>query len=101
MWVGSPEDTRNGDCARRGSPALELVQRLAETIASAEIRLELQLQKVLVDITAAEDLGAALTERAVLAEGRANEAENWLSRLHAKLEEVFRSAKRVSTRAQV
>jgi hypothetical protein len=82
---------RDGDLARRGNSALELVQRLAKAIASAEAHREQQLQKALADISAAEDLSDALAERATQAEGRANEAEKWLMRLHAKLEEQLAS----------
>jgi hypothetical protein len=82
---------RDSDLARRGSSALELVQRLAKTIASTEIHHEQRLEKVMADLTAAEDLGAALAERATQAEGHANEAEKWLRRLHAKLEEQLSS----------
>jgi len=82
---------RDSDLARRGSSALELVQRFAKIIASAEAHREQQLQKALADISAAEDLSAALAERITQAEGRANEAEKWLRRLHAKLEEQLAS----------
>ena len=91
MGMESLEIVRDSDVARRGSSALELLQRVAQTIASAEIRFEQQLQKTLDDIKTAEDLGSALAERATQAEGRANEAEKWLRRLHAKLEDQLAS----------
>jgi len=99
MQVQSLELARNTDLATRGSSAIELVQRVAETIASAEARLEQLLQKALAEVSAADDLGTALTERASKAEKRADEAEKWLRRLHAKLEEEFASANQVLARA--
>ena len=98
METASLEIIRGNHVAGRGSSALELVQRLAKTLASAEIQLEQQLQKALADLTAAEDRGSALTLRASEAEERADEAEQWLSRLHVRLEEEFVSANRVLAR---
>ena len=91
MGMESLEIVCDSDVARHGSSALELLQRVAQTIASTEIRFEQQLQKTLADIKAAEDLATALAERANQAEGRAKEAEKWLRRLHAKLEEQLAS----------
>jgi len=93
------EVARVSDLARRGNSALELVQRFVMTAASTEAHLEKQLQKALADVTAANDLITALTERTSQAEERADEAEKWLRRLHARLEEEFGSAKRVLAEA--
>jgi len=99
MGMEALEIVRDTDLAGRGSSALELVQRLAKTIASREAHVEQQLQKALADVTAAEEIGCALTERASRAEEQANEAEQWLRRLHSRLEEEFASAKRILARA--
>ena len=93
------EICHDSELARRGNSALDLVQRLAATIASTQARHEQQLQKALADVTAAENLGAVLSERACRAEERADEAEQWLRRLHSRLQEEFASAKQVSMRA--
>ena len=84
---------RSRDPVLGGNTALELVQRLAQTIASAEIYRELQLQKVLADIKMAEEQTAALQERTALAERRGNEAEYWLTRVYAKLEQELGPAR--------
>ena len=60
MGMESLEIARDSDAARRGGSALELVQRLAKTIASTEAHLEQQLQKALADVTAAKKIYAKI-----------------------------------------
>jgi hypothetical protein len=82
------------DVGKRGSAALALVQQLADTIAACESQFEQELQNALAQLTAAEDRNVTLARRAAQAEQTADEAENWLRRLHQKLQEEFASAKR-------
>src|SRR3954468_9274972 len=82
------------DVAKRGSAALTLVQQLADAIASCENELEERLQTVLADLTQAEDRHSALSHRVMSAEKHAHEAEDWLRRLHDRLQDEFASAKR-------
>jgi hypothetical protein len=74
------------DLARTGQAALDLIDRVADTISATENRLEMRLQQTLEQLKAAEDQNDVLTVRATEAEGRASEAVKWLRRLHDEVE---------------
>jgi hypothetical protein len=74
------------DLTRKGEAALDLIDRVADTISATENRLEARLLQALDQLKAAEDQNGVLTVRATEAEGRASEAVKWLRRLYDEVE---------------
>lgn len=86
----------NGD-ADLGSCLLQLVHQAAETSASTEARLQSELEAVFDQLTGAEANNRVLKARVLMREARAAEAEQWLQRIHEKLDA---EAKRMSVLVQ-
>jgi hypothetical protein len=79
------------DLTRKGAAALDLIDRVADTISATENRLEARLLQALDQLKAAEDQNGVLTVRATEAEGRASEAVKWLRRLYDEVESKLAS----------
>ena len=86
MEFGEPVECDNDNAAvDMGSASLNLLNRAAEAIAFTEARLQSELQTVLDQLNRAEERNRSLTHRVNAADARAEEAEQWLRRIHAKL----------------
>ena len=79
---------RRGGCdlTRRGWAAIDLVHQVADAISAVQNRSETLLARALDQLTRLEDRNRALEARAIAAEASACEAEEWLTRLHDKIE---------------
>ena len=84
---------RDAELSRKGQAALDLVAHVADTISQTENRIETLLVRALEQLKTMEDRNRILEERAAQAELRAREAEKWLMRLHAEMEDRFASWK--------
>ena len=84
---------RDAELSRKGQAALDLVLQVADTISQTENRIETLLARALEQLKTMEDRNQILEERAAQAELRAREAEKWLMRLHAEMEDRFASWK--------
>ena len=81
--VGCDNDNR---VTNMGSASLNLLNQAAEAIALTEARLQSELQTVLDQLNRAEERNPSLTARATAADAWAEEAEQWLRRVYAKME---------------
>jgi hypothetical protein len=78
-------DNDNG-ATSMGSAALNLLSQAAEAVALNEVRQQSELQTVLDQLNSAEVRHRLLTQRVHAAEASAEEAEQWLRRVHSKIE---------------
>ena len=76
----------NNDLDHKGQAALDLIQQAVDAVTATEKRLEVNLLRVLDQLTTAEDRHGILTARATQAEGRASEAVKWLKCVHDEME---------------
>jgi len=90
---------REAELSRKGQAALDLVGQVAETINATENRIETLLVRALDQLKQMEERNRALEERAAQAEARAREAEKWLMRLHAEMEDKLVSWKGAQARS--
>jgi hypothetical protein len=63
-----------------------LVHQVADTISETENRSTTLLLRAIAQLKAMEDRNRALEARAIKAEASARDAERWLSRIHAKIQ---------------